>query len=61
LAVVGDSWLDWVEEIVGAVGVVLVIVGVLPSWTLVLIGLVLFRPLSRLVMLVARAMLDARV
>lgn len=58
LAVVGDSWYEWVSEGLGVACVSLVAFGVLPAWALVFAALVLLRPLSRLAMLAARAALD---
>jgi hypothetical protein len=59
LAVIGDSWFDWVEEGVGVGVVGLVISGVLPAWTLAIAALALFRPGSRLLMAVARGVLES--
>ena len=58
LAVVGDSWYEWVAEGVGVVVVGLVVGGVLPAWALAVAAVLLFRPLSRLVMAAARGALD---
>lgn len=54
LAVIGDSWYEWIGEAVGVVVIVLVVCGLLPAWTLVIAAIGLFRPLSRLLMAAIR-------
>lgn len=58
LAVIGDSWYEWVAEGAGVLVVGLVVAGVFPAWALAVAAVALFRPLSRLLMAAARGALD---
>lgn len=58
LHVIGAEWYWWLGEIVGLVFIALVAVNALPVWTLMIAAVFLLRPLSRLVMLLARGGID---
>lgn len=58
LRVVGEEWYEWLGEIVALALIGLVLLDVLPAWTLAIAAALLLRPLSRLVLLLARGSLD---
>lgn len=58
LRVIGDEWYWWVVEIVALALIGLVVVEMLPLWSLAVVSLFLLRPLSRLLVLLVRGPLD---
>ena len=58
LRVIGEEWYWWVGEIMAVALIALVVGGVVPSWTLAVAGLLLLRPLSRLIVLGVRGAVD---
>lgn len=57
LRVIGEEWYWWVVEIVALALIGLVVVEMLPLWTLAVVAMFLLRPLSRLLVLLARGAL----
>jgi hypothetical protein len=57
--VIGDEWFWWVGEIIALVLLALVLVDLVPLWTLAATAFLLVRPLSRLVVLAVRGAVDA--
>ena len=58
LRVIGDEWYWWLVEIVAVVLICLVVVDMLPLWTLAVVAVLLLRALSRLLVLLVRGGLD---
>ena len=58
LRVIGDEWYWWIAEITALALIALVVMGTLPTWTLAVVAMFLFRALSRLVVLLVRGALE---
>jgi hypothetical protein len=58
LRVVGEEWYWWLGEIVAVALICLVVLQMLPLWTLAVVAVLLLRPLSRLLVLLVRGGLD---
>ena len=55
---IGAEWYWWLGEIVALALIALVAIEALPAWTLAIAAVFLLRPVSRLVVLLARGGLD---
>ncbi len=58
LHVVGTEWYWWIGELLALVAVAVVAAGLAPVWLLAVAALILLRPLSRLVLLAVRGLLE---
>jgi len=56
--VIGDEWYWWLVEIVAVALIGLVVLEMLPLWTIAVVAVLLLRPLSRLLVLLVRGGLD---
>lgn len=56
--VIGEEWYWWIVEIVALALIGLVVLEILPLWTLAVVAVFLLRPLSRLLVMLVRGGLD---